>query len=664
MGMKFFSWYQTHERATIALFAVVLFFAGALFAIFKLAALGYNALDLGIFHQVLANTARGDWFAMSIHPHSYFGDHVSPFLAALAPFYALVPRPETLLVLQAAAVALGIFPLAMLARPLHAPFRLTILLVYALSPILHVFMIFEFELLVFALPLLLAAIVAYEGRRYWHFLVWLLLAAMIREDVGLVLIGLGVLAWIEKRQIRWSVIPAALGLLVFFGGMALSSTVNHEQYKFLTYYQWAGESASAALGYLLTHPWMLVLKLLRLQNIFFVATLFLLTAGIPLLRSRRLLPTILVAAALMLTNVGADSITLRTHYPALLVPFLLWGLLGGFDRLGKKPPRWIERYFGSSASMLAALLLIVISGYGLFTMSPFRPQSIAALASDLKNPATRLGRALIATIPKESHVASSYALLPFFGQDSALSSMNYVFTGRRQFSSLPYSLPVNTETILFDTADYRFYAVQYPHDDEKFRDGDNRLRTLFTERGFGIDTIVDSYLLLKKGSPVGLASLYSLGTASGRKAPSNTARPLSLISIGRQDETLRASPFTTRGRSLDTLSISLTWKTQERTDTVYHLRVEYEDAKGKLRASRVYALGYGLFPTPEWPAETPVTIQHRFLVPTLPAGTYSVWIRAEAEEGYLTLDQKLTATVEQTGRSYGSDRIFLGNLSR
>ena len=108
--MKFFSWYQTHERATIALFAVVLFFAGALFAIFKLAALGYNALDLGIFHQVLANTARGDWFAMSIHPHSYFGDHVSPFLAALAPFYALVPRPETLLVLQAAAVALGIFP--------------------------------------------------------------------------------------------------------------------------------------------------------------------------------------------------------------------------------------------------------------------------------------------------------------------------------------------------------------------------------------------------------------------------------------------------------------------------------------------------------------------------------------------------------------------------
>ena len=60
--------------------------------------------DLGIFHQVLWNTAHGRPFASSIKHMSYLGDHLSPSFALLAPLEWL-PRPlELLLVAQAACV--------------------------------------------------------------------------------------------------------------------------------------------------------------------------------------------------------------------------------------------------------------------------------------------------------------------------------------------------------------------------------------------------------------------------------------------------------------------------------------------------------------------------------------------------------------------------------
>ncbi|TMB60347.1 MAG: DUF2079 domain-containing protein [Chloroflexi bacterium] len=60
--------------------------------------------DLGIFDQVFWNTTQGRLFesTMSLvqpQPHSYLADHFSPIYLLLVPFYALIPRPQTLLVI-------------------------------------------------------------------------------------------------------------------------------------------------------------------------------------------------------------------------------------------------------------------------------------------------------------------------------------------------------------------------------------------------------------------------------------------------------------------------------------------------------------------------------------------------------------------------------------
>src|SRR2546423_12763797 len=67
----------------------------------------YHSLgpDLGLFDQIFWNTTHGRFFesTMSLaqpEPHSYLSDHFSPIYLLLLPFYALVPRPETLLLIQ------------------------------------------------------------------------------------------------------------------------------------------------------------------------------------------------------------------------------------------------------------------------------------------------------------------------------------------------------------------------------------------------------------------------------------------------------------------------------------------------------------------------------------------------------------------------------------
>ena len=67
---------------------------------------------------------------------SHFAVHLSPIFYALLPFYKLVPRPETLLVLQALLVISGLIPLCLLARALKCtrPQILCFGLVYCAYP--------------------------------------------------------------------------------------------------------------------------------------------------------------------------------------------------------------------------------------------------------------------------------------------------------------------------------------------------------------------------------------------------------------------------------------------------------------------------------------------------------------------------------------------------
>lgn len=659
------SWFT--DRAERVLIAVL----GALFVAFaftmmlaKFSGLGYNALDLAIFLQTIAQSAHGHLFGLTIHPHLYLGDHVSPFLLLFVPFFRALPRPETLLALQAVAVGLSVWPLAALATQiLPRGWRLLVVAIFVLNPLVHNLLMFEFESTAFALPLLFAAILAYHRRRCWWYLFALFAALTVREDLGLVLFGFGLLAAVDRRSFPWWLWPMLLGTAGFFGGMYLSGTINHEHYKFLAYYGWLGATAGEAARAVLLRPWTLLFQILRLQNILFVLLLLLLTGGIALLRLRRTIPMLPVLAALLLTSFGGSAITLRTHYPALLLPFLFWSLIEGIDRLRAAPPAWARRLFEGAAPRIAALILAAVALYGTFTMGPFRPFGVRAVLDARSDPRTLAARALAQEIPADARLAASFSELPLFGNLPELYSLHYAFSGRRQLSKTPYTIPESANWVFFDSNDVQFYNIQFGADKEQNQSGDDRLRSLVARPGFSLAEAIDSFLLFRRdGRPLVLP--YEIGLTRGIPVENN-GDPVRLIAVdGQSGGKLQPAVVTIGNRSIETLPIDLTWSVIKKTDNNYRLVVEYVDERGIVRASRTSPLGFGLWPTSEWSVGTPVLHHFNWILPLLPAGTYTVRVRAETIEGFLTLDPKLSAEIALTKRTPAGPPAVLGLLRR
>nr|WP_280921412.1 DUF2079 domain-containing protein [Streptomyces novaecaesareae] len=77
-----------------------------------------NSYDLGIFEQVVRSYADGHLPVSELKAPGFpvLGDHFSPVLALVAPFYWVWRTPVTLLVAQAALVTAGMLPLTFWAR--------------------------------------------------------------------------------------------------------------------------------------------------------------------------------------------------------------------------------------------------------------------------------------------------------------------------------------------------------------------------------------------------------------------------------------------------------------------------------------------------------------------------------------------------------------------
>ena len=226
-----------------------------------------DAFDLGNMNQAVWNTLHGnpfrftnrglDWFG----PPTRLGIHVEPILLLLAPFYLINSGPETLIVIQNVAMALGAIPLFMLSLrrlPTLPLLGVAFAASYLLAPEFLGAALWDFHSVALATPLLILAIWALDAGRYRTFAVAAILAALTKEDVALslALLGLLIIVWRRRPGVGLivtllSVAYAALCFLVilphFNGGI---SGGNNFWYR----YAWLGGSAGAALKNILANP--------------------------------------------------------------------------------------------------------------------------------------------------------------------------------------------------------------------------------------------------------------------------------------------------------------------------------------------------------------------------------------------------------------------------
>ncbi|MDE3230745.1 MAG: DUF2079 domain-containing protein, partial [Chloroflexota bacterium] len=121
-----------------------------------------DAFDLGNMDQAVWNTLHGHPFRFTNRGNDDFGPptrlsiHVEPIILLLAPLYLIHSGPETLLVVQSLAVALGALPLYALSlrRLPQFPFvGVGLVVAYFISPFTMGLTLWEFHPVSLAAPL-------------------------------------------------------------------------------------------------------------------------------------------------------------------------------------------------------------------------------------------------------------------------------------------------------------------------------------------------------------------------------------------------------------------------------------------------------------------------------------------------------------------------------
>lgn len=177
---------------------------------------GYDQVD---FEQAIWNTTQGRPFEDSRFSFSetIFGMDWMPMLAVFVPFYALLPSAHTLFFLQVAAMASGAIPVYLLARDVIGSGRagLAFAACWLLYPTVEYVTLSPFQVRIFAVVLLLWALLFLQRGRFWLCLGCLALALTARTDVALVVAMFGVYELLGKRRWPFVIAPLVLGLGYF-----------------------------------------------------------------------------------------------------------------------------------------------------------------------------------------------------------------------------------------------------------------------------------------------------------------------------------------------------------------------------------------------------------------------------------------------------------------
>jgi uncharacterized membrane protein len=304
----------------------------------------YHSLgpDLGLFDQIFWNTVHGRPFesTMSLgwtEPHSFFADHFPPALWLLVPFYALVPSPETLLILQTLALALGAVPVYLTARHRLPPGyqRLLWVAIYFLFvPLAHI-NLFDFHEITLAVPLLgLALYLLDRGNLGWF---WLVFAAslLVKEEVALIGVGIG--AFMVLRRTAWQqgmlVITVSLVWFLAVTSIVIPFFGHGRQYAYFTErYGALGGSPLGVVHTVFTHPLTVVQVLLERQKLAFTVALFGPVLAINLLSGWGALLVLPTLGYLLLSGYPPQY-SFSTQYSAPLLPLILVPAVWGFVRI-------------------------------------------------------------------------------------------------------------------------------------------------------------------------------------------------------------------------------------------------------------------------------------------------------------------------------------------
>jgi uncharacterized membrane protein len=380
--------------------------------------------DLGNMVQAVWSTAHGHLLQVTnLHGAqiSRLAAHVDPILVVFAPLWWIWPSPSLLLTSQALAVALGALPLFWLARK-HTDSERAALgfsLAYLLFPATEWMTLNEFHPVALACPLLLFAIWYLDENRLLPFALFAALAALTREEVPLVIAGLGI--WYAIGRRRWLAGGTIAAAGIAATAIAIQVVIPHFNHgsgsSFYGRYDAVGGSAAGIVRKAFTDPGRLLSVAFDHRGAHYLLDLLLPIAGLALLAPLLLVALVPELALNLLSSVDAQR-SIHYHYVAAEIPILFAAAAIGARRLG--------RWTGAAATVV--VLAAIVGNYRLGPIPIWRFV-----------PGGQTLQATSAQVTRHDRIAArELKLIPAGAPVTATNALGAHLSERRRIFSFPY----------------------------------------------------------------------------------------------------------------------------------------------------------------------------------------------------------------------------------
>ncbi len=389
-----------------------------------------HAWDLGNYNQALYTTLKNGVLLhytadLAANPSgSILGVHFSLILLLLLPFYAIAPRPETLLVLQSVFIGIGAIPIYLLARAKGGSRSraLVFATVYLVNPAIQGINWVEFHPEAFIPAFALFSLYYLETKRWkMYYMSTLLTLSTLEPAAFLVLLTALSYGWRKRTQLvaalrerkplseplLVTLSTASAALVWLFVALSVVRLYNpNELTLFGGIYTWQTLGANS----LLSVPLAALLSPTRAftaltsnsgQKIVYLFTIFGTLGLLPLLAlSITAIGFAWLGVALLSDNPIYYSIA--TQYPAFVIPYAVAGAVHASKQLTRKGFAAISLYAILSGALLSPLVLGGTVGYSY--AGPYGPPSIV--------PHDQSVASLVSMIPENASVLTQDNVFP------------------------------------------------------------------------------------------------------------------------------------------------------------------------------------------------------------------------------------------------------------
>lgn len=441
------------------------------------------------------NTAQGRLFSRSLEVPNDLGDHVRLYLALVSLIYLVIPSPYVLLGFQSFVLALSAWPLYSLARrKFDSPaVGLAVAFCALAYPPLGFLNRYDFHGEVIAIPLLIAAYERIDFGDLKNAALCLGLALFAKENIGLTVAALGFLVLLHGKHwqfgLTWILVGLAYSVAALF---IVIPAFRGAPSDTLARYHWLGETPLQVFWTVLSHPSLVLEKIVAPEHFLTLLQLLAPLAFLPLLS----LPTLLPAMPTLLYNFLSQwpaQTAIYHHYMAPTIPFIVIAGVLGLHELSKNS--WAGRLCRlissgrlSDQAIVFGVSLMLVATLASWTYANPMRRNVFALSRSV--PASRSQDPMI--LPNHAAVREGLKHVP--DEVYLLTTSHYVphLTHRPQIEMYPSgrmsTLKPEVEVIFLNLRDLRWWSC------------DDYLGSLKAARrlGFGITFYREGVLLVQR----------------------------------------------------------------------------------------------------------------------------------------------------------------------